>query len=74
MFCVSCAGDGKTYYIHKMKEKDKLCIFHTITIDESFSIEQVIHDLRKLYDSYEKQIKDVGIFFNFTVFKTEVNS
>ena len=66
------AGDGKTYYIHKLKKKEKLSVFHTITIDESFSIEQVIYDLRQLYDLYDKQVKDIGIFFNFTVFKTKV--
>jgi hypothetical protein len=65
-------GDGKTFYIQKLKEQEGLKIFGTIIIDESFSIEQIISDLRKLYNTCDKKVKTIGIFFNFTVYKTEV--
>ena len=50
---------------------ESLSVFSNIAIDESFSIEQVICDLRKLY-GYIEEVRTIGIFFNFTLFKSAV--
>ena len=71
----SHTGDGKTHYILKKMREEELNEHLIVAVDESFSAEKVIHKLRELYKCYDKQDKDVksvGIFFNFSLFNYEV--
>ena len=55
--------------------EEKLDKHLIVAVDESFSAEKVISELRELYECYDKQDKDVksvGIFFNFSLFNYEV--
>ena len=54
-----------------MREK-KLDKHLVVAVDESFSADKVIHELRELYECYDEDVKSVGIFFNFSLFNYEV--
>ena len=65
-------GDGKTHYILKKMREENLDKHLVVAVDESFSVEKVISELRELYQCYDKKVKSVGIFFNFSLFNYEV--
>ena len=63
------AGDGKTHFVQK--QMMNLEMLSTVTIDESFTALEAICVLRKLYECGQHK-KNVGIFFNITLFELKV--